>query len=295
MMHSYIFSSDRCTLFQNMAGEVWRKIIHAHDVGMNVPEIGITTDIIINILQYSKYHRQNFEVFARNSWNENQYGSDIDLYVETTPGSYVWFALQAKVLKTNKRYTTLRDGYHAKNNPYYQWDKLMILEGATGCKSYYLFYNGVDYYNHNGIDCCKHAFRQDQFGCSIVRPIDVQTIALRTRANGDFISPKFTDFHNNLAQPWRTLVCCQHDLSKFTLYSYSEIIESNPNLKKIEYDKMQIIKDDSDENGDENSKDSNEYIPFVDGNRINKGCIEAKWNPEIRIIVRHSDIKFEKE
>ena len=266
-MKSYLYASDRCSLFKNIATEIWHKIIDAHDVGIDVPEIGITADIITNILQYNKYHRANFEIYARKSWKEQLYGSDIDLFVETNTGQYVWFALQAKVLTTDKNYKTFKDGYNTSNPPQYQWEKLTLMEGLTGCKSYYLLYNGVANYNYEGTDRCDNPFREEQYGCSIVEPEEVRKAVMGSRNR-----PTFTSFHPYLAEPWRVLVCCYHDLSKFTLYSYSEIVESNPILKKIEYDKTK--------NNDELDEkiDDNENIPSIKGNRINKGCIDAKWN-----------------
>jgi len=294
-MYSYLFASDRCLLFQNIATEIWHKIINAHDVGVNTPEIGITADIITNILQYSKYHKENFEIYARNSWNEKLYGSDIDLFVETEAGKYIWFALQAKVLKTNKKYESLKDGYDVVNSPIYQWEKLTTLERITGCIPYYLFYNGVEDYRYEGLDKCGKPFRQEQFGCSIVKPIDVQRISMLRRENGSFITPTFTDFHPNLAQPWRTLVCCLHDLSKLKHYTYAEIVESIPNLKKLEKDKNQETNvDESKEDSIYISEETKKDVSFIEGNEINNGCIQAKWNPDIRIIVRHSDIKFKR-
>lgn len=283
-MRSAIFATDRCTLFRNIASDVWNRVIYAHDVDMNLPEIGITADIIVDILQFSKYHIANFDVFAKPGWQEKIYGSDIDVFVETLPNQFRWFALQAKILKKNNKYDTLRDS----SDSVMQWDKLKLLEGVSGCKAYYLLYNGKVDYRYSGFDLCGNAFNEEQFGCSLVEPRFIEALANQTSANGDFIRPTFEDIHPVNAQPWRILTCCYHDTTNFTLYTLEQILESNPNLNRINYN-LQNINTDIDEDSDTKDVKDVDIIPLVENNKINQGSREAKWNPVLRIIVRRTD------
>lgn len=98
-MKKPIFATDRCQLFEGISREVWNRIILAHDIKVDLPEIGITSDIIVEILQFSKYHLANFDVYAKTGWNENVYGADIEIFIETNVNEYIMFGLQAKVLK----------------------------------------------------------------------------------------------------------------------------------------------------------------------------------------------------
>ena len=283
MMKRPLFATDRCTLFKNLASEVWSKIIYAHAVGVDLPEIGITADIIVEILQYAKNHISNFDVFAKPGWNEQLYGSDLDIFIEVQPNQFRWFALQAKVLKKNNRYDTLRDS----SDTIMQWDKLALLEGASGCKGYYLLYNGKFNYRNSNIDICKQKFAAEQFGCSIVEPADIKTFALKKGARGiRHVNPRFEDFHPRYAQPWRTLVCCYLDITNSILYSREEILASNPRLQKLG-DEIANNNDDPDneilKTGGENLKNGND-IPVVQDNRINIAMREANWDAGLRII-----------
>ena len=188
--------SNRCKLFEEISEEIWYKIINHHRVGVHAPEIGITNEII-EIIRNNVLAYPNIGVWANNGYNEIINGSDIDIFVETSIGNYVWYALQAKVLMLNGKYTsmsTLRDGE-------YQWDKLRRLVANSGCISKYLFYNGVDGYKYTGYDNCQRQFDEEQFGCSLVELDDVERISLLS-------TPKFLDFHPDLAQPWRIITCC---------------------------------------------------------------------------------------
>ncbi|MDR0833382.1 MAG: hypothetical protein LBN93_04245, partial [Candidatus Symbiothrix sp.] len=91
--------TTRCALFQEIASEIWYEIIYHHQVGVNVPEIGITNRIIAKLL-----HNKNCGVWANPGYKEDEFGSDLDIFVETTTGSFVWYALQAKVLKKDGCY-----------------------------------------------------------------------------------------------------------------------------------------------------------------------------------------------
>lgn len=290
-MGKTLSTSERCELFEGIAEAVWIRITRAHSVGINHSEDGITREIIVDILEYHAKAIPNFDVYAKQGWNEKEYGSDLDVFIETYKGQYIWIALQAKILKKNNRYTTLRDGRSGRN-PTYQWEKLVLLEAVGGCHAYFLFYNGgesnLNYLNRMSplFDQCKREYLPEQLGCSIVKLDVVRRFALRK--NGlRYQNPTFQEIHSEYSQPWRVLVCCHHDLSKFTIYSLEEILQSQPKLIRLNTNGSQ-----SGENGadgdDEELKGDGDDFPVVEGNRINSAMLEANWNPSLRLIVNRT-------
>ena len=282
-------NSERCELFEGIAEAGWNRITRAQSLGINLPEDGITRDIIVDILEYHAKSIPNFDVYAKPGWNENTYGGDLDIYIETNRGEYIWFALQAKILKKNNIYTTLRDGYSV-SNPTYQWDKLMLLEAVGGCHAYFLFYNGgesnFNYLNKLSplFDQCKREYLPEQLGCSIVKLDVVQKFALRKKGLR-YQNPTFQELHPENSQPWRVLVCCHHELSEFTIYSLDEILQSQPKLIRLNTDGNQGGENDGE---DEELKEDSDDFPVVEGNRINSAMLEANWNPSLRLIVNRT-------
>lgn len=204
-------ATNRCNLFKDIADEVWAHVIYNHSARTEVSEVGVTNDIIAAIRNH--YNRiPNFGVWANRGYNEIIHGSDIDIFVETTVGNFVWYALQAKVLKLNGRY----DDMATIRGTNRQWDKLNELSEKTGCISRYLLYNGVAHYHYLGSDNCHSSFHETQFGCSLVDTKTVEQIALLR-------NPTFCDFHPKHAQPWRVIVCCVQDTKNNTLFNVSQI------------------------------------------------------------------------
>lgn len=265
--------TERCELFEQIAETVWERIIEAHEVNINLNEIGITADILVKIQHYNKKGIPNFDLYAKPSWEENYFGSDIDVFVETRPNKYRWFALQAKILKKNNRYDTLRD----TSDEFMQWEKLELLENVSGCKAYYLLYNGKDNYKTSADDYCGRTFSESQFGCSLVEPSDIEKFANKRNAkNTRYKRPRFEDIHPDFAQPWRILTCCYHETRNVELYSIGQIRNSDTNFRKLSIDPNEIIIED-------------EIINEDEINPINIATEEAKWNPGIRIVVNRTD------
>lgn len=204
-------ATNRCHLFEDIADEIWAHVIYNHRAGMDVSEIGITKDIIAAIRNHFNTI-PNFGVWANPGYNEDLNGSDIDIFVETTTGNFIWYALQAKALRLNGRYQDMA-GIRGGE---FQWDKLNRLANQAGCISQYLLYNGVRDYKYSGQDKCNRTFSETQFGCSLVSTIDVERISLLR-------NPTFRDFHPLFVQPWRVIVCCKHDNNKQTLYNISQV------------------------------------------------------------------------
>lgn len=271
-----LWSSERCQLFKDIADKVWHRINRKHKLGMNDKEIAVTNDIIADILEYHKTTLKNFDVYARDSYLESEYGSDIDVFIETHENKYRWFALQSKLLKKNKRYDTFRDS----SNGVMQWDKLYFLEALTGCKAYYLLYNGNSTNAYNGKDKCRKDFNETQFGCSLVEPSIIETLANRRNGRG-YISPKYSEIHPDDAEPWRVLTCCELERTGFTLYSREEIQESISDLRLIS-----SLKIDDNENNDLIIDKNN--IPENPENLISLASKEAGWDPSVRIVISWS-------
>jgi hypothetical protein len=205
--------TKRCRLFEKIANDTWFHIIRNHRTGTQVNEPGKTNDIIAEIRD-NHLSYPNIGVWAINGFREIVYGSDIDIFVETESGHFVWWALQAKVLRLEGNY----DGVSTLRGGEYQWVKLNRLKASAGCEVRYLLYNGVDGFIFNGEDICKRDFSQEQFGCSLVNTTDMERVALAK-------TPVFKDFHPELAQPWRIITCCLYPRkSKNTVfYSTSQI------------------------------------------------------------------------
>ncbi|RAR46451.1 hypothetical protein [Flavobacterium lacus] len=273
---------NSCFLFHDIAIKVWRDIIYAHMVYIDESEVGLTKKIIVELKHFhKKCNTIGLDVYAKSGYKEEIYGSDIDLFVEISPNQYVWYALQSKVLKLNKTYTTLRDGYSPRNRNY-QWEKLTLLEGLTGCKSYYLLYNGVEDFDYRGLDFCSISFNESQFGCSLVEPKIIENYALKTDARGHFISPTFDDLHPNHAQPWRVLVCCPKQKSTLTKYKLETILESNKDLGFV---KTNSSNDESESNGKDSNMNQKSF------NKITEGISESKWKPDYRIIYSNKNLQ----
>ncbi|MDD7914109.1 hypothetical protein H9I45_00825 [Polaribacter haliotis] len=282
-----LIDSGRCELFEEIASKVWKRITDAHDVNVNLREEGITYDILVDILRFSKYRNGNFDVSAKPGYDENKYGSDIDVFVETTKNQYRWFALQAKILKANNRYNTLRDGY-SQTNPTYQWDKLKLLEAASGCTAFYLLYNGKyrsEDYNFKKNDSCNRPYTEDQLGCSLVSVPIIEKLGLTRNARGTrFVNPTYEDIHPHNSEPWRTLVCCMLDKADGTLYAKAEI--DNYNSKFLPISEVSLEDDSLDI---EKDKDSNKDIEINNDNKIALASQKAGWNPTFKIIINRSD------
>lgn len=279
-MSKPIEETERCELFEQIAETVWNRIIRAHEVNVDLKEIGITADILVDIQHYNKKGIPNFDLYAKPSWEENYFGSDIDVFIETNPNKYRWFALQAKILKKNNRYTTLRDS----SDEFMQWEKLEILKKVSDCTPFYLLYNGKKDYSKNGYDYCDRTFLASQLGCSLVEPEDIEMFAnKRNRLDTRYVNPTFEDIHPDYAEPWRILTCCYQETWGYKLYSIEQIISSDPNFKKLSFE---VLEDDS------NDIEANEKVNIDDNNNNNPitiACKEAKWNPGIRIVVNRTD------
>ncbi len=207
--------SKRCRLFEEIAGEVWTIVKRNHLTNIQPYETGITNNTILPLLRFSELSNPNIGVWANNAFREIEHGGDIDIFVETIPGHYIWWALQAKVLRLNNRY----EGVRSQNERgEYQWNRLERLALNSGCISRYLLYNGQNNYNYNGLDQCNRPYAESQYGCSLVKLSDFENIAILR-------DPEFKDFHPNPAQPWRIITCCMNNIKgeKIKLYSAKQI------------------------------------------------------------------------
>ena len=147
--------SNRCKLFEEIASEVWTIVKRNHLTNVQPHETGITNNIVLPFLRSSVLSNPNIGVWANNAYKEIEHGGDIDVFVETIPGQYIWWALQAKVLRLNNRYEGVRN---QNERGEYQWNRLERLSINSGCISRYLLYNGVNNYIHNDFDQCNRPY-----------------------------------------------------------------------------------------------------------------------------------------
>lgn len=280
-----LICSGRCDLFQTIASKVWNRIIDAHDVGVNLREEGITYDILVEILRFSKYHNGNFDVYAKPGYDEKIYGSDMDVFVETSKNKYRWFALQAKILKSNNKYNTLRDGYSA-SIPSYQWDKLRLLESVSGCRAFYLLYNGKERpsnYDFKETDYCNRPYTEDQLGCSLVTVPIIEKLGLKKNHGGTkFINPTYEDIHPRHSQPWRTLVCCMLDKTEEILYAKAEVDSYNSKFTPI----GEVFR--GEESKELGANGDSKNIQENNDNPITIASEKAGWNPSFKLVIKRS-------
>lgn len=208
-----IYANDTCELFRKISKSVWDKIIFNHSVETEVSEIGLTNDIIA-ILRNHSSRKRNISIWANKGWKENIYGSDIDIFIERSKGMYVWYALQAKVLKLKKDYDVITKQ---------QWEKLRLLHDLSGCITKFLLYNGNLEFQCYKKDICNNSFHSHQFGCSLVKPDIIRILSKKS-------NPTFKDIHPKYAHPWRTMVCCNkpQESRLFSVWQIKEAIRYYP-------------------------------------------------------------------
>ncbi len=58
-MKKYVPTNLNCEIFKAIAGAIWGRVTRAHNVGVNLKEVGITADIVAEILW--KYQKKRGE------------------------------------------------------------------------------------------------------------------------------------------------------------------------------------------------------------------------------------------
>ncbi len=286
-----LHSTKRCELFNELSEVIWDEISDYHQLGCDSDESGITKYILREFKRFSSNVIRNFQLYAKPGYKESIYGGDLDVYLGIGWGQYRWFAMQAKLLKHNGIYDTMKDGYSASNQSY-QWDKLAHLEGVSGCTSLYLFYNGSNHgFKYSGNDRCHQSFDEKQFGCSVVETSMIKSDMEKRMKKNPYHNPRFTDYHPSIALPWRELICCPHRNRNqdFTPY-YREDIEGaveeyerieiyqadDVQFKRLEEVERRFIQEELEFSKIE--RPSN-LIPIIDRSR------EAKWSPQFKIVI----------
>jgi hypothetical protein len=256
-----------CDIFKAIAGAIWGRISRAHMVGVNLKEVGITADLVAEILW--RYHKKgaSIGVFVQESWNEKIYGSDLDVFIEVTKGQYAWFPMQAKLLKLNNIYDEIAIDPTATKQ---QWEKLLDLKKIATCYPFYLLYNGNNLLKNIPLDKCGSKVKGTQFGCSLVEPEKVAAIAISKHPK----PPKFDDFHPHLAQPWKILTCCPmfNFGSTYTIADIDKAMRSRGD----KYRKLASFGQMNDIPYDENTSE---------GNGIIIASREVGWDPSATFII----------
>lgn len=240
-------TSNRCSLFELIAAEIWDSIAFNHKNNVQESEIGITNKIIA-VIRDHHVNNPSFGVWANQGVKEAIHGSDIDIFVETSTNRFLWYAIQAKVLKIGGKYNGLANKR--------QWNTLGALRKASGCIPFFLFYNGLDKEPENLEDCCGHQISEKQFGCTIAEIDEVKKITT-SKPN-----PRYTDICPESGHPWRELVCCTAKRKDGVPYSLKQIQNATSIYTGIVNTEM-IIR------GSNNPEEANGYstTKIVDENR----------------------------
>lgn len=262
-MLNNINAKSTCELFRIISKRVWDKIIFHHSVNTEVPEIGLTNDIIAILRNYS---RRNGEIgiWANNGWNEKEYGSDIDVFIERSKGKFVWYAMQAKVLKINNNYDIM-----AKH----QWEMLNHLNERACCITKFLLYSGVSDFQYFGHDICENGYHEHQFGCSLVKPDIVRILSEKS-------NPTFYDFHPKVAHPWRSIVCCNTPIES-PLYSARQIRDAVTYYPK-RLTETDVLYDDSNFSEVEFNSENREFPSISESNE------EVGRTPKYAIVIKET-------
>lgn len=93
----------RHNLFKKIARKIWQRVAAAHSFGLNLDERGITPDIIVEILTFCKKHKMAIGLFADRGKLEDQYGSDMDIFIEIEHDKYIWFALTSEITQKKQQ------------------------------------------------------------------------------------------------------------------------------------------------------------------------------------------------
>ena len=249
-----------CRLFKKLSKDVWNKVIRTHAVNLDPREIGITTDLITEILHFHTENKKNISVYAKEGKNEGTYGSDMDVFVEVIPGLFRWYALQAKVLKKDKKYNFKSDPEKKA-----QWERLEYMEQETGCLAYYLLYNGMENRAFKNLkNECGKGFKTKEFGCSLVSLNKVASAVREEKSK----RIHFDVFHPLDAEPWHILACCPKRSNDIVLYELDDIKKAKWNYKELS--KTGVLSNNFNSN---NSKLTNEMERF-------------EWDPDFSLVFR---------
>lgn len=261
-------------------------------------ERGITDTIVYWI---TKYHASlpGHKVIVRKAVDEPRDGNDIDLYIRNSSGSYNRFALQAKVLfplkvtfkgkgRTSisysaKDYTGIQN---SKGRRGFQWNMLMRGEKAGRFKGYYLLYNGYTQAQFNACGLSATTLFRPAFGCSLVRPKDVDLATQSGKPKrGRKIprtAPGYEAFHSIIspkAKPWTSLVCDPESSEDYEALSYSITdILGDRRFIVLQPDNLQdVLLNESDNRGFQQSDD------------VITGIIQSDFGPRYQVILDFFD------
>jgi hypothetical protein len=226
-MHD-IIAENKCELFIKISSWVWDNMAYQIKAKIDPSEIGITKNIVSTLVNYNKRYK-GIGVYANQGYLEKKYGTDIDLFIESTEGRFIWIALQSKILKADQTYDIRKkSGKDETNN--YQWQKLQNLSAGNTCKAYYLLYNGIEEYQNTKIRGKRNTFNINQFGCSLV--------SLEKIIEVSFDVPKFNTFHPQYAEPWHVLVCNDLGFENLKTYTIEQILDRTSMYNKISSSKL---------------------------------------------------------
>ena len=264
-----------CELFVRVSEGMWYKIANYHYLGINVPEIGLTADIIYELTNWGNITGKA-ECYIRPASDESINGNDIELYIKNSSGTYNHYAVQAKVLKKDKKYSGLKNG-NTTTKPGYQWDKLIDYSKRVGCFPFFLLFNGNT--NITIPYLYKYWFFDErQFGCSIVEPMVFQYFYGRKTK-----TPNYTQIHPHYAYPWSILTC-----SKGLPYINGSAINRYTHKPKTLSDIQNNL------SGYERVGNLESRNSSIETDSSNQQNSNGSWNPIAKIIIDNSELDNER-
>ena len=181
---------------------LYRYLTRVFSFKLAIDERGINDAFVFSLVEYCyKKGFANVLIYkSRAPKKESDYGHDFDLFVERSDGKFNYFALQAKAMNFNGKYSGIKSSEK-------QWEDLKKHEIKFQSKAFYLFYNG-QYLTKQFLPLpvrsdCIGIPAIEEYGLGIVENDVVSTLMHSKR------SAKFLDFFPQDMDSIRKLFSCE--------------------------------------------------------------------------------------
>lgn len=242
--------NSRCKHIRKFSTEVFHFLSDTFSYKLGFAELGMTDHLVKSIAEYARYTGDSsVEIYKLPPNIEAIYGNDLDLFVQTKSGQYVWYALQAKIMSYNGAYKDLINKSSSKN----QWDKLLDHEKKFGSISYYLFYSGSPP-TRSVTGLVK---RNDCIGTPDIAELGLGIVKTKTVKNirENILKPYGLFYFRNVfpddIDSLRKLICCEDHISSDTKFFVKEDIRTDIYTKVSIQEKIDYIDDDNKNINDE--------------------------------------------
>jgi len=256
-----------CDLFKELSIDTWHRIKFARErIGFKIYETTITQNILITVEKFRIQNSiRNIRMFE--SIDESSNGNDIELYIQSESGEYIFFPVQAKIIVHSNK--SLKDGKYAafKGSQFDSLKKYAITKKGIPI---YLFYN---YSSHIG---------DPSFGCLVYRASDLE-VNFYDYIRAEWKKFKFSELiSEKKGVKWENLVCKKLRIIKNKDTGSISIVDNRFSESNIKlYNSEELIFDDNwKEIGREEQKRN---ITPKTKRKKNK----IKFNPMFRMIINN--------